>query len=305
MIHRKKKFNWSLAANHRYLYGMLALPVIYYIVFCYVPMYGVTIAFRDYNLIKGVMGSPWIGLKYFRQYLADAYFWKLVRNTLLLNLYNLVLSFPAPIILALLLNELRHARFKKLVQSVSYLPHFISTVVVCGMIVNFLANDGLLNDVLAGLGFARQQFMMQPAMFRPIYVLSGIWQNVGWSSIIYLAAITTVDVQLYEAAIVDGAGRFRQMLSVTLPAIAPTVTVMLILAVGGMMSVGFEKILLLYNGSTYEVSDVIATYVYRRGIQSTDFSYATAVGLFQSVVAFGFLYGTNKISSLLGENSLW
>lgn len=302
---RRRREKLTLAWNHRYLYGMLLLPIAFYIIFCYWPMYGVTIAFRNYNLIKGVMGSPWVGMKYFNMYLADPYFWKLVRNTLVLNFYNLLFAFPAPIILALMLNELRNERYKKLVQSVSYLPHFISTVVVCGMVVNFLANDGLINDLLASLGFGRVQFMMKPSMFRSIYIASGIWQNIGWGSIIYLAAISGVDVQQYEAAIIDGAGRFRQMLNVTLPAIAPTVTVMLILAVGGMMSVGFEKILLLYNGSTYEVSDVIATYVYRRGIQGTDFSYATAVGLFQSVVSLGFLYGANKISSLIGESSLW
>ena len=287
------------------LYLMLILPVAYYLIFSYWPMYGVTIAFKKYNIIKGVIGSPWIGFKHFENYLTDSYFYKLLRNTLVLNISNLAFAFPAPIILALLFNELRGSRFKRLVQSVTYLPHFISTVVICGMIVNLLANDGMVNNLIASLGGKRVQFMMRSEMFRPIYIISGIWQNIGWNSIIYLAAISGVDEQLYEAATIDGAGRLRKAVSVTLPGIAPTVTVMLIMAVGGMMGVATEKILLLYTGSTYETADVIATYVYRRGMEGADFSYATAVGVFQSVVGLVFLYGANFFSRKISENSLW
>ena len=296
---------WAHIWNHRYLYGMLVLPVLYYIIFCYWPMYGVQIAFRKYNARLGVWGSPWVGLEYFQEYLLDPYFWKLVRNTLLLNVYSLIFSFPAPILLALLLNEVRSSFFKKFVQSVSYLPHFISTVVVCGMVVNFLANSGPINDVLDSMGFERVQFLMKPEFFRTIYIASGVWQNVGWSSIIYFAAISGVDPQQYEAAIIDGAGRFKQAIHVTLPAIIPTITIMLIMAVGGMMSVGYEKIILLYNGATYETADVISTYVYRRGIEGGSYSYSTAVGLFQSVIGLLFIWGANKFSATVSENSLW
>lgn len=287
------------------LYAMLVLPVLYYLIFCYWPMYGVTIAFKDYKILKGVLGSPWVGLKHFRNYLTDPYFYKLLRNTLILNSYGLIFSFPAPIVLALLLNELRSQRFKRVIQSITYLPHFISTVVVCGMIVNLLANDGMINNIIANMGGTRVQFLMRAGLFRSIYIISGIWQGVGWGSIIYLAAISGVDEQLYEAATIDGAGRLRQVFAVTLPGIAPTVTVMLIMAIGGIMGVGTEKILLLYNGSTYETADVIATYVYRRGIEGAKFSYSTAVGLFQSVVGLVFLYGANFFSRKVTENSLW
>lgn len=268
-------------------------------------MYGVQIAFRKYNVRLGVTGSPWVGLKYFEKYLTDAYFWKVVRNTLLLNVYSLLFSFPAPIILALLLNELKSSRYKKLVQSISYLPHFLSTVIVCGMVVNFLSNSGPINDVIVSLGGERIQFLMQPGYFRTIYIASGIWQNIGWNSIIYFAAIAGVDPQLYEAAIIDGAGRFKQAIHVTLPAIIPTIMIMLIMAIGGLLSVGYEKIILLYNGSTYETADVISSYVYRKGIQGADYSYSTAVGLFQSVIGLIFLWSANKISAHVSESSLW
>ncbi|HML45737.1 MAG TPA: ABC transporter permease subunit [Clostridia bacterium] len=302
---RRANQGLAKAWGHRYLYAMLLLPVAYYVIFCYWPMYGVQIAFRKYNLRLGVFGSPWVGLKYFQQYLADPYFWKVVRNTLLINVYSLIFSFPAPILLALLLNELKSEKYKRLVQSISYMPHFISTVVICGMITNFLANDGFVNNILAGMGYARIQFLMKPGYFRTIFIGSGIWQGIGWGSIIYLAAISGVDVQLYEAAIIDGAGRFRQALHVTIPAILPTVTIMLIMAVGGLMSSGAEKILLLYNGSTYETADVIATYVYRQGIESANYSYSTAVGIFSSVIGMLFLYGANFVSRAVSENSLW
>ena len=221
------------------------------------------------------------------------------------TLLSFFISTLAGILLAMLLNELRSSEYKKVVQSVSYLPHFISTVVVCGMVVNFLANSGPINDVIEKLGGTRIQFMMEAKYFRTIYIATGIWQNIGWNSIIYFAAISGVDPSLYEAALMDGAGRFKQAIHVTLPAILPTITIMLIMAIGNLLSVGYEKIILLYNGSTYETADVISTYVYRKGIQGADYSYSTAVGLFQSVIGLIFIWGANKFSALVTEPSLW
>ena len=292
-------------SKYKYLYLMLLLPLAYYIIFCYWPMYGLQIAFKKYNIRLGIEGSPWIGLYHFKSYFMDAYFWKVVRNTLLINFYTLLFAFPAPILLALLLNELRNERYKKLVQSISYVPHFLSTVVICGMIVNFLSNSGPINNFIESLGGERVQFLMLPQYFRTIYVGTGIWQNVGWSSIIYFAAIANTDPQLYEAAIIDGAGRFKQAIHVTIPSIIPTITIMLIMQVGSMLSLGYEKIILLYNGSTYETADVISSYVYRKGILGADYSYSSAVGMFSSVLGLVFIYGANWFSRTVSENSLW
>jgi putative aldouronate transport system permease protein len=285
--------------------GMLVLPLAYYAIFCYWPMYGVQMAFRDFKVRTGMMASPWVGLKHFKDFLSDAYFWKLVRNTLALNLWGLLLGFPAPIVFALLLNELQSNVLRRIAQTITYLPHFISTVVVCAMVTNFFAVNGAVNDILQTLIGRRLYFLTTPQYFRPIYTLSGIWQSIGWGSIIYMAALTNVDVQLYEAAVIDGANRWQQMLSVTLPAIVPTISIMLILQIGGMMGVGLEKVLLLYNGSVYETADVIATYVYRRGLVDAKFSYATAVGVFQSVIGLILLSGANRFSSRFSESSLW
>ncbi|TBL80110.1 ABC transporter permease [Paenibacillus thalictri] len=289
----------------KYLYIILFLPFMYYLLFHYWPMYGIIIAFKDYNIVKGITGSPWVGFQHFEKFLKDPYFWKLIRNTLLINVYGLFWAFPAPIILALMLNELRHERFKKIVQSVSYLPHFISTVVVAGMIVNFLSSDGLINQVVQWFGHEPIKFLMLPEWFRTVFISSDIWQGVGWGSIIYLAALTGVDVELYDAAKIDGANRWQQLLSITLPSIAPTISIMLILNLGRLMSVGFEKIILLYNGSTYETADVISTFVYRRGLLGADFSYATAVELFQALVGLVLLYTANKTSKKISQTSLW
>lgn len=296
---------WKKIKKCKYLYLIMLVPIVYYILFHYLPMYGVIVAFKDYNIVKGVMGSPWAGIKHFQKFLTDPYFWKLVRNTLLLNIYGLVWGFPIPIILALLLNEVRGGKFKRIVQTVSYLPHFISTVVVCGMVVNFLSTDGILNQIVTALGGERIQYLMDPKYFRTIFTSSGIWQTAGWTSIIYLSALTGVDQEVVEAAMIDGANRWQRIRHVTLPAIAPTISTMLIMNLGKLMNLGYEKVLLLYNGSTYETADVISTYVYRRGILSNDFSYATAVGLFQSVIGVILLISANKISKKISETSLW
>jgi putative aldouronate transport system permease protein len=289
----------------KYLYALFIVPFLYFFIFRYIPIYGVIIAFKNYKVAKGILGSSWVGIKHFQEFLSNPYAWKLIRNTILLSFYSVLFGFPGPIVLALLINEIRKPGVKRFVQTVSYLPHFISVVVVCGMIVNFVASDGIVNKIVGALGGTPFPWLMDPQWFRPIYIISGIWQHAGWSSIIYLAALSAIDPQLYEAAIIDGASRWRQTLHVTLPGIAPTVTIMLILTLGRMMNVGFEKILLLYTGATYETADVLQTYVYRRGIESTDFSYASAVGLFQGVVNLMFVVLANTVSRRLSETSLW
>jgi len=290
---------------NKYVYLMLAPVIVYYVVFYYVPMYGLQIAFKDYSLGLGMFGSPWVGFRHFEDFFQSYYFWRLLRNTLLLSLYELIFAFPAPIILALLLNELRSALFKRFVQTITYMPHFISIVVICGMLVDFLARDGLINNILAWFGVEPIAFLRESGWFRTIYITSGIWQSVGWGSIIYLAAMSAIDPSLYEAARVDGANRFKQMLHITLPGIMPTIVILLILQIGSFMTVGTDKILLLYNSSTYETADVIGTFVYRKGILESNFSYSAAVGLFNSVINFALLVTANAISRRISENKLW
>lgn len=297
----------QLSAN-RYLYALFALPFLYYLTFHYLPIYGVLIAFKRIVVFRGlgeIMNAPWIGLKYFKQYLSDPYFWKLARNTVLIRLYGIFWGFPSPIILALLLNELRNRKFKRIIQSITYLPHFISLVVICGMLVNFLSSEGLINRFIGIFGFETMNFMARPEWFRTIYVGSDIWQHVGFGSIIYLAALTNIDTKLYEAAAIDGASRWRQLVHVTLPGLAPTITILFILRLGRIMEVGYQKIILLYNGATYETADVISTYVYRRGLIQSDFAYATAVGLFASLIGLVFVYSANRLARGVGETSLW
>ncbi len=289
----------------RYLYAILLLPIVYYIVFHYAPMYGVLVAFKDYNIVKGIMKSPWAGLKWFKKFATDPYFWIVVRNTFLMSLYSILWGFPIPILLAVMLNEVNNSKYKRVIQSITYLPHFISTVVLCGMIVNLLASDGLVNQVIQAMGGKPMQFLMYPQYFRTIYVTSGIWQSAGWTSIIYLAALTGIDQEVLDAATIDGANRFQRIRHVTIPAIMPTISTMLIMNLGKIMNLGYEKVLLLYNGSTYETADIISTYVYRRGILGNSFSYATAVGLFQSVIGVVFLVAANKVSKKLSDTSLW
>ncbi|OXS54736.1 sugar ABC transporter permease [Cohnella sp. CIP 111063] len=278
------------------LYAMFAFPLVYFLIFHYAPMVGNLMAFQDYSIIKGFFGSPWAGTKYFEQFLNDSYFWQVVRNTVLLNLYSLIFFFPAPIVFALLLNELRLQLFKRFVQSITYIPHFLSTVVVAGMLVNFLSSDGLINQFRGMLGADSITFLSMPEWFRTIFIGSDIWQGLGWGSIIYLAALTGIDPTLYEAATIDGASRWRKMRHITIPGIMTVIMVMLLLNLGHMLSVGFEKILLLYSGPTYETADVIQTYVYRRGLIDSDFSFAAAVGIFQSVLSFVLVISANQLS---------
>ena len=288
------------------LYLMLLLPVIYYFLMKYMPMYGTLIAFKKFSARKGIWNSPWVGFVNFEKILSDPYFYKLIRNTLLINVYSLVFAFPASILFALLLNEMRSRRYRQVVQTVSYLPHFISTVVVCGLVTNFLrTNGGIINDLIALTGGERISFLTRPEYFRTIYIVSDIWQHLGWDAIIYIAALTGIDPQLYEAATIEGANRYQKTVHVTLPCIAPTITIMLILRVGNLMNLGYEKILLLYSGATYETADVISTFVYRRGLMTADFSYGTAVGLFQSVVSLLLVVSTNWIGKRISDTGLW
>jgi len=301
---KKSGFIYELK-KHWSVYLMFLPVMIYFLLFSYKPMYGALIAFQNYTPAKGMWGSEWVGFKHFTDFFGNYYFWRLLRNTLKISFTNIIFGFPAPIILALLLNELRGNLFKKTVQTISYVPHFISTVVVCGIIKSFTSDIGVVTSLLVGLGFDRMSLLNNPNAFIPVYVISGIWQQMGWSSIVYLAALTNVNDELYEAASIDGANRWKQTLHVTLPGIAPTIIIMLILNLGRILSVGYEKIILLYNELTYETADVISSFVYRKGLQEMNWSFSAAVGLFNSVVNLGFIIFTNRISRKVSETSLW
>ena len=285
---------------------ILAIPVIvYYVIFHYLPMFGICVAFQDYRPAKGVLGSRWVGLKHFKSFFDSVYAWRLIRNTLLINFYSLLFGFPAPIILALLINEVKFAPFKKTVQTISYMPHFISVVVICGLLADFCSTTGILTTITTLFGVERTNLLNEPGLFRTIYVASGIWQSIGWGSIIYLATLSGTDPNLYEAAVIDGAGRFQQAIHITLPTLVPLIILQLIMRMGQMFSVGYEKIILLYNGLTYETGDVISSYVYRRGLQSGEFSFGTAVSLFNSVCNITLLVFANYLSGRLTSESMW
>ena len=296
----------SNAFKRCWILYLMILPVIaYYIIFHYLPMGGLVIAFKDYRVARGIFGSKWVGLKHFIDFFESEYAWRTVRNTLSISCLGIVFSFPAPIILAILLNEVKHEHFKKAVQTITYMPHFISLVIICAMVHDFCATRGLFNTILNALGFDSIDFLIQPGWFYPIYISSGIWQNIGWDSIIYLSALSAIDQELYEAAAVDGAGRLRRIWSITLPGIMPTITILLILRVGSIMSVGFEKIILLYNPSVYETADVISTYVYRRGLVDGKYSFASAVGMMNSIINFILLLTADRLSKHFGQSGLF
>jgi len=287
--------------KNKYVYLMLLPVVAYFMIFHYVPMFSAQIAFRDYNITKGIGESPWVGLKHFKTYFNSYYFSRLIRNTIVLSAENILFGFPAPIILAILINEINHSGFKRIVQTVTYLPHFISIVIACALLRNFFAVDGLVNQLFG----TKINFFMNSNMFRPLYIGSGIWQEVGWGSIVYLAAITSIDSQLYEAAAIDGAGRFRKIWSITLPCLAATITVMFIMRVGRMMTVGADKVLLMYSESIYEKADIISTFVYRKGLLEQNYSYSAAVDLVNSAVNCVLLVGANKLCKKVGSGGLW
>jgi len=287
------------------IYLMILPVIIFYIMFSYRPMYGILMAFQDFVPLKGIWGSDWIGFENFRIFFNDIYLFRILRNTVVISVASLVITFPAPILFALLLNELRSKHFVRCVQTISYMPHFISMVVICSMIKQFTRDDGVVTQLLLLFGIDTGTMLAKPNLFVPVYVLSDVWQQTGWNAIIYMAALAGVDQELYEAARVDGAGRMKQTLHITLPSIMPTIIILLILRLGSVLSVGFEKIILLYNPGIYETSDVISSYVYRKGLQEFNYSYSTAVGLFNSVVNFVLLIASNSISKRVTEYGLW
>lgn len=285
---------------------LLVTPVIlYYLIFQYKPMYGIIIAFKDFTPIKGIWGSEWVGLQHFKTFISSYYFGRLVKNTLTISFTSLIFGFPAPIIFALLLNELRSNKFKRVVQTISYMPHFISTVIMCSLIHLFVAADGPIVYILSLFGMNKVSLLTLPNAFVPTYVISGIWENIGWGAIIYLSALAGVDQELYDAAMIDGANRWKQTIYVTIPSISNMIIIRLLLRLGHVMSVGFEKVMLLYNELTYETADVISTYVYRKGLESYEWSYSAAVGLFNTVINLILIIMFNKISKKVSEVSLW
>ena len=300
--------DWARDLRRNKAIYIMFIPVfVYFIVFSYIPIIGAQIAFRNFRAVDGIWGSTWVGLEHFRNFLSNFYFWRLIRNTLLINFYDILFGFPAPIILALLINEIRNKFIRRVTQTVSYLPHFVSIVVVAGLVRNFFSGSGIINDVLISVGIFEQplRFMTEQGWFRPLFVGSQIWQTAGLGSIIYLAALTSIDQELYEAASIDGAKRMRQLWHITLPGIMPTILIMFILRVGSIMTVGFERVLLLYNENVYETADVISTFVYRQGILLGNFSYTTAVDLFNSIINLTVLLLVNKFCRKRFEQSLW
>lgn len=296
----------KILRKHWQMYLLLAPVAVYFIVFHYVPMYGVQIAFKDFIATKGIAGSPWVGMKHFERFYQSYYFWRLIKNTLGIGLYQLLVGFPVPILLALMMNEIRGKWFKKTVQTVTYAPHFLSTVVMVGILVIFLSPDtGMINHLIRAFGGEPVSFLTEPGWFKSLYVFSGVWQQMGWSSIIYLAALSGVDPQLHEAARVDGASRLQRIRHVNLPCIMPTIVILLILNTGSILSVGFEKVFLMQNDMNLESSDVFATYVYRSGLLGAQYSFSAAVGLFSNIVNFILLVSVNFIARKAGNTSLW
>jgi putative aldouronate transport system permease protein len=285
---------------------LLFLPILaYFAVFCYAPMTGIVMAFMHYEPAKGIWASPWVGLKNFTDFFGSYYFWRLIRNTFLLSVLDLLINFPLPIIFALMLNEVGNKVFKRSIQTISYMPYFVSMVVICGLISEFCASNGILSQIVRLFGGPSGNLLGKPDWFRSIFIGSNIWQGMGYNSIIYLAALSGIDPELYEAAKIDGAGRWRQMWSITFPCLVPTIVILLILRMGMMFNVGFEKVLLLYNPSTYETSDIISTFTYRKGLLDMNFSFSTAVGMFNSFVNTAMLLVANAISKKYTDSSLF
>ncbi|MCR8632111.1 ABC transporter permease [Paenibacillus radicis (ex Xue et al. 2023)] len=305
---KRKKLTaaWLTVTKHKYLYVLLLPGLLWYFIFRYMPMYGVMIAFKDYNFSKGIWGSPWVGLKHFEFLFRNQDFYAIVRNTLVINLYELAFAFPVPIILALLLNEMKNLLFKRAIQTVVYFPHFLSWVVFGGIVIQLLSpNEGLVNNMLRSLGMEPIFFLSKSEFFRPIVVISSILKESGWGAIIYLAALSSIDTEQYEAATIDGANRWQKLVYITLPGIRNTILIMLILKIGYLLDVGFEQIYILYNPSVYDVGDVLSTYIYRVGLQSAQFSITAAIGLFQSVIGFFLIWSTNRLAKKFSEVSLW
>ena len=303
---KKRHKIWQGICRDRILYLMLIPFVLYYILFLYMPIFGLQIAFKDYSPLKGILDSPWVGWKHFINFFTGPYAWRVIRNSFVINIYDLCINFTATVVLALLFNEIASKRVRTAVQTIVYMPHFVSTVVAAGMTVSLLSpSAGIVNVILSRLGFSKVYFLAEPRYFRLIYTLMTGWQTVGFGTIVYTSAICGIDDSLYEAADIDGAGRIQKIRYITLPGIAATITVMLIMKIGQMLNSSAESILLLYQPITYETADVISTYVYREGLESTNYSYSTAVGLFNGVVSFIMVMGANSISHKINDEGLW
>ena len=298
----KMKKDWN---KYKTLYFLFIPVLIYYIVFQYGSMFGLIIAFENYKPRLGFFKSAFVGLTHFKNFIHDYYFKRTLMNTIRISVTNLIFTFPCPIILAIFISELRSKKYSKVVQTITYIPHFVSIVVVTSILMDLTSRTGAITTFLSYFGFEPVTMLNEPKYFLPLYIISNIWQNVGWNSIVYLAALLSIDSQLYEAARIDGAGKLRQLWSVTLPCLLPTIVIMLILQIGKMFNVGYEKIILMYNSLTYEVADVINSYVYREGLLNLNYSYAAAVGMFNSIVSFILVWTTNKISNKLTGSGLW
>ena len=307
-VYKEAPFFKRLAIDfqkHKYKYLLILPIIVYLILFCYKPMYGLVIAFKNYRPTRGIWGSNWVGFLWFETFFKDPYFWRLLRNTFTISGLTILFGFPAPIILALLLNEVRSNKFKRTVQTITYMPYFISLVVTCSLLKIYCMENGLFPQIMELFGAQRQNLLANPKYFYPIYILSDIWQGIGWNSIIYLAALSGIDQEQYEAARIDGANRLQQVIHITLPGLMPTITILFILRMGNILNVGYEKILLLYNPSTYEVADVLSTYTYRTGLENQQYSLSTAVGLFNTMVNVVFLLITNYISKKSTESGMF
>ncbi len=296
--------------RHNAVLYLMAVPIIiYFVLFCYLPMFGIVISFQKYSLAKGVFGSPWAsmhGFGNFHKFLTSPLFWPVLKNTVLISIYDIIFTFPAPIIFALMLNEIKNMKYKKTIQTITYLPHFISAVVICSMVVRFLAEDGVLTAFFSLFGGQRVNHMIDPSKFRTIFIGQGIWQGLGWSSIIYISALSSIDQELYEAAVIDGAGKWKQTIHITLPGIMSTIVILFIMRMGSVLSVSYEKILLLQNAFTKEISRVITVYVYEKGIGAgNDLSFSSAVGLMTNIVNILFLLITNTISKKVTDSGLF
>ena len=297
---------WDHFKREWQIYAMLLPTIIWFLVFLYKPMYGLQIAFKDYSIFRGVAASPWVGWDHFQTLFSNDQFIRAVRNTITISFYNLLFGFPAPIILALMFNEILHATYKRTAQTIVYLPHFISSVIIAGIVITaFSPTAGIINTIIGWFGFDPIYFLTKPEWFRPIFVGTGIWQEAGFGSIVFLAAIAGVNPSLYESAVVDGANRWQMMWKITIPSILPTILIMLIIRIGNIMEVSFELVILLYLPSTYETADVVNTWVYRQGLQSGQYDLAAAAGLFNAVVAFVLVMTANTLSRRFSRTSLW
>lgn len=306
----KKRISWRpvLAMEWRrnwVLYLMMVPALAYFLVYCYMPMFGLVIAFQDYRVGDSFLGGNFVGLKHFTDFFQSYYFGRLMKNTVFLSLGVLIFGYPVPLIFALLLNEVKHVKFKKLAQTITYLPHFISLVVICGLILDFTKLDGLVNTIIKAFGGNPIAFMSKPEWFKPVYIISDIWATFGWNSIIFIAALLGIDSELYEAAGLDGAGRWQKIRNISIPGIAPVIVTTLLMKLGRVMSLGFEKVFNLYNTGTYETADIISTFVYRQGILNANYSSAAAIGLFNAIINLALVVAANRISKKLTDSSLW